>query len=198
MAGRAAAGERGFIRRLIGSVLLLVAGVCSEALVFFPTDVNGAGQFGMSQHTPIGVTHVVFATTGFLTVLTGMALLTATWGQAVLHAVALFGFAGILGWALVGTAGEAAVRPAMGADAVADVHHRGGPGSARFLMLEASGRQYLMLSKRLGTDRMRESACHAPRPESHPALQTCQLNTIEAERRTASRCLQDVYAPKSA
>jgi hypothetical protein len=38
--------------------------VCSAALVFFPTDVNGAGQFGMSQHTPIGVTHLVFAPAG--------------------------------------------------------------------------------------------------------------------------------------
>jgi hypothetical membrane protein len=116
------AGETS-IRRRIGLVLLLVAGVCSVGLVFFPTDVNGAGQFGMSQHTPIGMAHLAFATTGFLSVLAGMSLLTATRAQAVLLVVALLGLgslalsllflpqvvglaerlclAGILGWAFV-------------------------------------------------------------------------------------------------
>ena len=110
-------------RRRVGLVLVVIAGVCSAALVFFPTDVNGAGQFGMTQHTPIGMTHLAFATAGFLTVLAGMTLVTATRPQAVLLAVALLGLvslvlclvflpqavglaerlclAGILGWAFV-------------------------------------------------------------------------------------------------
>ncbi len=110
-------------RRRVGLVFLVVAGVCSAALIPFPTDVNGAGQFGMTQHTPIGMAHLAFATTGFLTVLAGMTLVTATRAQAVLLAVAILGLvslalsllllpqvvglaerlclAGILGWAFV-------------------------------------------------------------------------------------------------
>ena len=62
--------------RKIGAALLAVAGLCSAALVFAPTDVNAPGEFGMTPHTTIGAVHVVFATTGFIVVLTAMAMLT--------------------------------------------------------------------------------------------------------------------------
>jgi hypothetical membrane protein len=62
--------------RSIGSVLLGLAGLCSAALVFFPTDVNGPGEFGIAPTTTLGTIHVVFATTGFLLALTAMMLVT--------------------------------------------------------------------------------------------------------------------------
>ena len=62
--------------RRVGSVLLALAGLCSAALVFFPTDVNRAGEFGMTPRTTVGLVHVVFATSGFLAVLAAMAMLT--------------------------------------------------------------------------------------------------------------------------
>ncbi|CAD5993853.1 DUF998 domain-containing protein [Agreia sp. COWG] len=64
--------------RLVGCVLVSLAGVCSAALVFFPTDVNGPGEFGIAPTTATGTVHVVFATTGFLLALAGM-LLLASW-----------------------------------------------------------------------------------------------------------------------
>jgi hypothetical protein len=111
-------------RTVAGSILLAIAGLCSFALVFFDTDVNRSGQFGMSQHTAVGFVHVVFATSGFLAVLAAMILLTsASRGQKWFLAVALGGLlllaisllvlpqvvglterlclAGILGWAFV-------------------------------------------------------------------------------------------------
>ncbi len=62
--------------RNTGAVLLAFAGLCSAALVFFPTDVNRPGEFGMTPRTTVGLVHVVFATSGFLTVLVAMGLLT--------------------------------------------------------------------------------------------------------------------------
>ena len=67
--------------RLAGSVLLMLAGLCSAALVFFPTDVNRPGEFGMTPRTTVGLVHVVFATSGFLAVLLAMALLTRWIGR---------------------------------------------------------------------------------------------------------------------
>jgi len=64
--------------RLIGCVLLGVAGACSAALVFIPTDVNGPGEFGIAPTTTTGAVHVAFATAGFLCALAGM-LLLAIW-----------------------------------------------------------------------------------------------------------------------
>lgn len=84
-------GGEASIRRRVGLVLLVVAGLCSALLVFFPTDVNGPGQFGMTQHSGVGATHVVVATTGFLTVLAGMTLVRTTRSQTVMLVVALFG-----------------------------------------------------------------------------------------------------------
>ncbi|CAN5171436.1 hypothetical protein BH09ACT1_BH09ACT1_22890 [soil metagenome] len=62
--------------RVIGAGLVAFAGVCSAALVFFATDVNRPGEYGMSPRTLVGTTHVVFATSGFLAVLAGMIVLT--------------------------------------------------------------------------------------------------------------------------
>ena len=67
--------------RTAGSVLLALAGLCSAALVFFPTDVNPPGEFGMTPRTTVGLAHVVFATSGFLAVLLAMALLTRWIGR---------------------------------------------------------------------------------------------------------------------
>ncbi|MDN4639372.1 DUF998 domain-containing protein [Agreia sp. PsM10] len=64
--------------RVVGCVLLGIAGACSAALVFFPTDVNGPGEFGIEPTTATGAVHVAFATTGFLCALAGMVLL-AIW-----------------------------------------------------------------------------------------------------------------------
>ncbi|MET4781656.1 DUF998 domain-containing protein [Glaciihabitans sp. UYNi722] len=68
--------------RRLGAVLLAVAGLCSAALVFAPTDVNPTGEFGMTPHTTIGFVHVVFATTGFVVVLAAMTVLTV-WFRTV-------------------------------------------------------------------------------------------------------------------
>ena len=67
--------------RTAGSVLLALAGLCSAALVFFPTDVNPPGEFGMTPRTMVGLAHVVIATSGFLAVLLAMALLTRWIGR---------------------------------------------------------------------------------------------------------------------
>ena len=64
--------------RVVGCVLLGVAGACSAALVLFPTDVNGPGEFGIAPTTATGTVHVAFATAGFLCALAGM-LLLAIW-----------------------------------------------------------------------------------------------------------------------
>lgn len=69
--------------RRVGSALLAAAGACSAALVFFATDVNREGEFGMRPHTGIGVVHVVFASTGFIAVLIAMIVLTGWLGTVV-------------------------------------------------------------------------------------------------------------------
>jgi len=64
------------VMRRLGSLLLALAGLCSAALVFFPTDVNAPGEFGIAPTTTVGAVHVAFATTGFLLALAAMTLLT--------------------------------------------------------------------------------------------------------------------------
>jgi hypothetical protein len=68
-------------RRTVGTILLGIAGLCSAALVFFATDVNLPGEFGMQPRTAIGTVHVVFATAGFVTVLAALVLLTLWLGD---------------------------------------------------------------------------------------------------------------------
>jgi hypothetical protein len=66
------------LARIVGGALVAFAGLCSAALVFFATDVNRPGEYGMSPRTVIGTTHVLFATSGFLAVLAGMIVLTVS------------------------------------------------------------------------------------------------------------------------
>ena len=61
---------------MVGCTLIAFAGVCSLALVFFATDINVPGEFGMTPRTVIGTVHVFFATAGFIAILLGMLLLT--------------------------------------------------------------------------------------------------------------------------
>lgn len=86
--------------RTAGSVFLVLAGLCSAALVFFPTDVNGAGEFGMTPRTTVGFVHVVFATSGFLAVMVAMALLTLWIGRP--RAVTGFFVVALAGLVLLG------------------------------------------------------------------------------------------------
>jgi hypothetical protein len=93
--------------RRIGSVLLGLAGLCSAALVFFPTDVNGLGEFGIAPTTAVGTVHIVFATTGFLLALAAMVLLTLWMRKApvlrgVRRAAAVFLGVAVLGLVSLG------------------------------------------------------------------------------------------------
>jgi hypothetical protein len=89
--------------RAWGIALLAIAGLCSAALVFAPTDVNAPGEYGMTPHTAVGVVHVAFATAGFVAVLAAMALLTA-WASRTLPL-----FRAILAFAVLGGVGLAAI-----------------------------------------------------------------------------------------
>ncbi len=86
--------------RRAGAVFLAIAGLCSAALVFFPTDVNRPGEFGMTPHTAVGFVHVVFATSGFLAVLVAMALLS--WWIGLSPAVTGFFVVALAGLVLLG------------------------------------------------------------------------------------------------
>jgi hypothetical protein len=92
-------------RRLVGSALLALAGLCSAVLVLLPTDVNRVGEFGMTPRTTIGLAHVVFATAGFVAVLFAMGALTwwagGATGQGV-FVLAVFFLVALAGLALLG------------------------------------------------------------------------------------------------
>jgi hypothetical protein len=62
-------------RKTVGCLLIGFAGLCSLALVFFATDVNRPGEFGMTPRTVVGTVHVGIATAGFIAILLGMLLL---------------------------------------------------------------------------------------------------------------------------
>ncbi len=59
-----------------GLALMVVAGACSAALAFLPTDINGPGVYGLGPTTPTGALHLAVASLGFLTALAAFALLT--------------------------------------------------------------------------------------------------------------------------
>ncbi|TFD80647.1 DUF998 domain-containing protein [Cryobacterium sp. Sr8] len=59
-----------------GLVLLIVAGACSAALAFLPTDINPAGEFGLRASTLAGTLHLIVASLGFFAALAAFALLT--------------------------------------------------------------------------------------------------------------------------
>ena len=60
-----------FLARALMSGCLAVAGLCTAALVFFPTDVNRPAEYGMTPRTTVGIVHAVFATSGLLAALLG-------------------------------------------------------------------------------------------------------------------------------
>lgn len=62
--------------RTTGLVLFGLAGACSAALAFFPTDVAPAGQHGVGTTTTTGAIHLALATGGFIAALAAFALLT--------------------------------------------------------------------------------------------------------------------------
>jgi hypothetical membrane protein len=74
--------------RRAGLVLMILAGACSAALAFLPTDINPPGEFGLRTSTMTGALHLVVASLGFFAALAGFALLTG-WlrGSAQLRAV---------------------------------------------------------------------------------------------------------------
>lgn len=62
--------------RRAGLALMAIAGACSAALAFLPTDINPPGQYGLLASTLPGTLHLVVASLGFFTALAGFALLT--------------------------------------------------------------------------------------------------------------------------
>lgn len=59
-----------------GLALLLVAGACSAALAFLPTDIPPADAPGLAPSTALGTAHLAVAVVGFVTALAGFGLLT--------------------------------------------------------------------------------------------------------------------------
>jgi len=59
-----------------GLALLLIGGVSSAVLAFFPTDVAAAHTSTLQTSTTVGVVHLVFASFGFVTALVAIMLLT--------------------------------------------------------------------------------------------------------------------------
>jgi len=62
--------------RRAGLALMILAGACSAALAFLPTDINGPGEFGLQTSTLVGGLHLAVASLGFFAALAGFALLT--------------------------------------------------------------------------------------------------------------------------
>ena len=60
--------------------LLLLGGLCSGVLAFFPTDVGMPGEIGVVATTVPGIVHLAVAVTGFVTALLGCLVLTV-WVQ---------------------------------------------------------------------------------------------------------------------
>ncbi len=62
--------------RRIGLPLLLIGGLCSAILAFFPTDIAPVGVAGLHASSVVGTVHLVVATTGFVLALCGFLLVT--------------------------------------------------------------------------------------------------------------------------
>jgi len=63
--------------RRAGLLLLLIGGLCSAVLAFFPTDIAPVGVTGLHASTVVGTVHLMVATTGFVLALCGF--LVVTW-----------------------------------------------------------------------------------------------------------------------
>ena len=59
-----------------GLVLMLIAGACSAALAFLPTDIPSIDAPGLAPTTALGAAHLAVAVVGFVTALVGFVLLT--------------------------------------------------------------------------------------------------------------------------
>ena len=68
-------GPRSRLQR-IGLALTLLAGACSAALAFLPTDIPSAEAPGLAPTTALGTAHLAVAVVGFVTALVGFILLT--------------------------------------------------------------------------------------------------------------------------
>ena len=62
--------------RQAGLVLMLVAGACSAALAFLPTDVPTRAAPGLEPVTGLGTAHLIVAAVGFVTALVAFGLVT--------------------------------------------------------------------------------------------------------------------------
>ena len=62
--------------RLVGVGMLLLGGLCSGVLAFFPTDVGLPGEIGVVATTVPGIVHLAVAVTGFVAALLGALVLT--------------------------------------------------------------------------------------------------------------------------
>ena len=81
---------------------MLLAGTCSAALAFLPTDIAAPDAPGLEPATPLGTAHLVVAAAGFVAALIAFLLLTA-WLRTSAQLRAAFPAAAILtGVALVG------------------------------------------------------------------------------------------------
>jgi hypothetical membrane protein len=88
--------------RQAGLALMLLAGACSAALAFLPTDIATPGAPGLEPVTPLGTAHLVVAAAGFVAALLAFLLLTV-WLRTSATLRAAFPAAAILtGVALVG------------------------------------------------------------------------------------------------
>jgi hypothetical membrane protein len=88
--------------RSAGLTLMLLAGACSAALAFLPTDIAAPDAPGLEPTTPLGTAHLAVAATGFVAALLAFLLLTA-WLRTSERLRAAFPAAAILtGVALVG------------------------------------------------------------------------------------------------
>ncbi|MCU1406414.1 MAG: hypothetical protein JWQ43_2717, partial [Glaciihabitans sp.] len=75
IAALARTGSPGLLRNA-GLSLFAVAGLCSGALAFFPTDIPLPGSYSVEAATVTGTVHLALATAGFALALVGFLLLT--------------------------------------------------------------------------------------------------------------------------
>ena len=105
-------GPRSRLQR-VGLALLLVAGTCSAALAFLPTDIPTADAPGLAPTTALGAAHLTVAVVGFVTALAGFALLTLWLRgsdrlQTAHPAAAIFTGVALLGFVWLGVAATVA------------------------------------------------------------------------------------------
>lgn len=96
--------------RRVGVALLLLGGLCSGVLAFFPTDVGMPGEIGVVATTVAGIVHLAVAVTGFVAALLSCLVLTV-WVQRSPELRA--GYRPALIFAIIGGAGLLALGMAI-------------------------------------------------------------------------------------